>query len=97
MNIHFNTNLDEARGNVFYLNSSWPFDHAPAKGSLVSFWFQKTGLGGKPMDFTWDLEVIAVSYNLKTRMVEIELHIPRHLGMNLLDWTKWIREFRGEA
>lgn len=95
MEIIFHTTLDEAK-EVVALNYmgryEWPFAfHVPAIGSII-----KLPVTGGPPGHTYELEVLAVTYNphAASPYIEVELYIPRHTFGDVSSWTDWLKKGR---
>lgn len=98
MNLNFHCALDDAQPDVIRLNTLYcnsragrmPHDEAciPRKGERITFPFQKNN-----KTFSFDLEVIDVSYNFFNNTIVVELHIASPYR-SIAEWSKWFKPFR---
>lgn len=85
MRIHFNTNLDLARGYVWAQTSSHErsWDHIPREGERIRF-----SLPIEPKGSYFELQVCGVSYSADGQECYIDLHIP-YMGQLTPTFPEW--------
>lgn len=96
MEIIFHTNLDEAK-EVAWLNISsshttrqWPWkNHVPGIGTKIVL----PVTGGK-VNYTYELEVATVRYEIERECVRVELHIPSSSSLTIGEWGRWLKDRR---
>jgi len=91
MRVHFQTNLDEAKNDVFGLSGEWLT--TPSKGDRFRLVFNREGSH-------YELEVCQVTF---VRPVDerheisalVELHLPSYWAGSIRDWIDWFKEHVG--
>ena len=86
--IVFRTNLDEAQCEVRQLNRGGDVTTVPQIGSTIRLYVHT--------DRPFDLDVVAVVYDSRQRIYEVELHMPRHMAMQwtIKEWMEHMRRLR---
>jgi len=89
----FSTNLDEPRFDVDDANKAieqTPLSRVPCVGERVCFPFQRDG-----ESYTFELEVVAVTWTPSNARVRVELHTPSwQRSMSIRDWSRWFAAHR---
>ena len=88
MSTIYQTNLDEAQSMIADLNNAPPLT-VPAIGTQIRFTLHNSRV--------FDLEVVAVVYDVAKQHTFVEMHIPRVLGMSIRDWMDHMRRLREET
>lgn len=94
MKLVFQTNLDAAKPEVRALNERARTLTSPSAiprdGDKITFPFKKDGKPG----FSFDLQVVSVSFNYVAEEIVVELHIPTIPSRSIAEWTEWFNHFR---